>query len=165
MCAGTSTVRDDPSVPHRLRSGGEAAGRLPTRPSRGDRKPLLYLNLYLQRRRSKYHYLLNAVREEGGWEEWVRFLLLGPHPHLTQRIELEGSPNRRVRHQHYTRRIGQGAAPERRVQHSRTTWRRLHTQHAGPTASSEKGSVVLETGPMDALCENTCRERVSRVRI
>ncbi|MEJ7652513.1 MAG: Fic family protein [Chloroflexia bacterium] len=41
------------------------------------RTPLLYLSLFLKRRQSEYYYWLNAVREDGGWEGWVRFFLQG----------------------------------------------------------------------------------------
>lgn len=39
--------------------------------------PLLYLSLYFKRNRSRYYELLQKVREEGAWEEWVRFFLTG----------------------------------------------------------------------------------------
>lgn len=39
--------------------------------------PLLYLSLYLKTHRSRYYELLQAVREEGDWEEWLQFFLDG----------------------------------------------------------------------------------------
>jgi Fic family protein len=41
------------------------------------RDPLLYLSLYLKERRPEYYRLLDAVRREGDWEEWLTFLLEG----------------------------------------------------------------------------------------
>lgn len=41
------------------------------------RDPLLYLSLYLKERRPEYYRLLDAVRREGDWEEWLAFLLDG----------------------------------------------------------------------------------------
>lgn len=37
------------------------------------REPLLYLSLYLKTYRSSYYELLQRVREEGDWEEWLWF--------------------------------------------------------------------------------------------
>src|SRR5438132_9726699 len=35
------------------------------------KEPLLYLSLYFKRHRSRYYDLLQRVRSEGGWEEWL----------------------------------------------------------------------------------------------
>jgi Fic family protein len=40
-------------------------------------EPLLYLSLYFKQHRSEYYRLLDAVRKEGDWEEWLRFFLGG----------------------------------------------------------------------------------------
>lgn len=40
-------------------------------------QPLLYLSLYFKQHRSRYYELLQAVRNEGDWEEWVAFFLEG----------------------------------------------------------------------------------------
>jgi Fic family protein len=40
-------------------------------------QPLLYLSLYLKRRRTTYFDLLQEVRLEGDWERWLRFFLEG----------------------------------------------------------------------------------------
>lgn len=39
--------------------------------------PLLYLSLFFKQHRAEYYRLLDAVRKEGDWEEWLRFFLLG----------------------------------------------------------------------------------------
>jgi Fic family protein len=39
--------------------------------------PILYLSLYLKQNRSRYYDLLQKVRLEGAWEEWVAFFLQG----------------------------------------------------------------------------------------
>src|SRR5579863_3893102 len=41
------------------------------------RDPLLYLSLYFKERRAEYYRLLDLVRREGDWEEWMAFLLEG----------------------------------------------------------------------------------------
>ena len=41
------------------------------------RQPLLYLSLYFKQRRSEYYDLLNRVRRDGDWEEWLAFFLEG----------------------------------------------------------------------------------------
>jgi Fic family protein len=40
-------------------------------------KPLLYLSYHFKRRRADYYERLQAVRDEGDWEGWVRFFLQG----------------------------------------------------------------------------------------
>jgi len=41
------------------------------------REPLLYLSLYLKQNRSRYYELLDQVRRDGNWEEWLAFFLEG----------------------------------------------------------------------------------------
>lgn len=40
-------------------------------------KPVLYLSYYFKRYRARYYELLQAVRDEGKWEEWIKFFLEG----------------------------------------------------------------------------------------
>jgi Fic family protein len=40
-------------------------------------QPLLYLSLYLKTHRNRYYELLQKVRNEGVWEEWLEFFLTG----------------------------------------------------------------------------------------
>jgi Fic family protein len=40
-------------------------------------QPLLYLSLYFKQHRSYYYELLQAIRDEGDWEEWLAFFLEG----------------------------------------------------------------------------------------
>lgn len=40
-------------------------------------KPVLYLSYYLKQHRSRYYELLQAVRDRGAWEDWLRFFLQG----------------------------------------------------------------------------------------
>ncbi len=49
--------------------------------------PLLYLSLYLRRYRSTYFDLLNRVRFEGDWEQWVDFFLEGVRYTAQQAVE------------------------------------------------------------------------------
>lgn len=39
--------------------------------------PILYLSRHITRRKSDYYRLLQAVRDDGAWEEWVIFMLNG----------------------------------------------------------------------------------------
>ncbi len=41
------------------------------------REPMLYLSLYLKANRDRYYELLQKVRTDGAWEEWLRFFLHG----------------------------------------------------------------------------------------
>ncbi len=40
-------------------------------------QPLLYLSLYFKQHREEYYTLLDAVRTQGRWEEWIDFFLEG----------------------------------------------------------------------------------------
>lgn len=40
-------------------------------------KPVLYLSYYFKRHRAHYYELLQAVRDRGEWEEWIKFFLEG----------------------------------------------------------------------------------------
>jgi Fic family protein len=40
-------------------------------------QPLLYLSLYFKQHRSYYYELLQSIRTEGDWEEWITFFLEG----------------------------------------------------------------------------------------
>ncbi len=41
------------------------------------REPLLYLSLYFKQHRTRYYELLDRVRAEGEWEEWIAFFAAG----------------------------------------------------------------------------------------
>jgi Fic family protein len=41
------------------------------------REPLLYLSLYFKQNRADYYRLLDIVRREGDWEEWLQYYLRG----------------------------------------------------------------------------------------
>lgn len=41
------------------------------------KEPLLYLSLYFKAHRDRYYELLQKVRTEGAWEEWLEFFLEG----------------------------------------------------------------------------------------
>jgi len=41
------------------------------------REPLLYLSLYFKQNRAQYYEMLNRVRTDGEWEEWVTFFATG----------------------------------------------------------------------------------------
>jgi Fic family protein len=40
-------------------------------------QPLLYLSLYFKQHRTRYYELLQSVRTDGDWEEWIEFFLEG----------------------------------------------------------------------------------------
>lgn len=40
-------------------------------------RPLLYLSYFLKRHRTAYYARLTAIREDGDWEGWLRFFLVG----------------------------------------------------------------------------------------
>lgn len=80
-------------------------------------KPVLYLSHYFKQHRQRYYELLQAVRDRGAWEDWLRFFLQGvvevaaEAAETARRIQL-------LREQHrlaITERLGRGAANGHRV--------------------------------------------------
>lgn len=74
------------------------------------RQPLLYLSLYLKQQRSRYYELLQSVRLEGDWEEWIEFFLEGIIAVASSAVETA----RRLlalfqQHQQQVRALGRGA--------------------------------------------------------
>ncbi len=51
------------------------------------REPLLYLSLYLKTHRADYYRLLQEVRENGSWEAWLDFFLIGVAETANQAFE------------------------------------------------------------------------------
>lgn len=51
------------------------------------RQPLLYLSLYLKEHRDEYYRLLDVVRHEGDWEEWLDFFLKGVEQTANSAVE------------------------------------------------------------------------------
>jgi Fic family protein len=54
------------------------------------RKPVLYLSHYLKRHRSAYYDHLQAVRDRGDWEGWLRFFLQGVKEVSEEAVETAG---------------------------------------------------------------------------
>lgn len=50
--------------------------------------PVLYLSRYINQNKTEYYRLLQAVREDNSWEEWVMFMLEGIHQTSYQTINL-----------------------------------------------------------------------------
>jgi len=51
------------------------------------KEPLLYLSLYLKTNRQPYYDHLQAVRETGNWEDWIKFFLVGVSEVASQATE------------------------------------------------------------------------------
>ncbi|MCB2068155.1 MAG: Fic family protein [Ottowia sp.] len=80
-------------------------------------KPVLYLSHYFKQHRQRYYELLQAVRDRGAWEDWLRFFLQGvvevaaEAAETARRIQL-------LREQHraaITERLGRSAGNGHRV--------------------------------------------------
>ncbi len=63
-------------------------------------QPLLYLSLYFKENRTRYYELLQKVRIEGNWEEWLSFFLHG----VTETAELATNTAKRIYHLERTER-------------------------------------------------------------
>jgi Fic family protein len=50
-------------------------------------EPILYLSLYLKAHRADYYRLLQEVRENGAWEAWMEFFLVGIEETASQAVE------------------------------------------------------------------------------
>lgn len=50
-------------------------------------EPILYLSLYLKRRRETYYELLQQVRTHGTWETWLEFFLEGVYTSAKQAVQ------------------------------------------------------------------------------
>lgn len=50
-------------------------------------QPMLYLSLYFKANRSHYYDLLQKVRTDGDWEEWLRFFLIGVEETADQAVQ------------------------------------------------------------------------------
>lgn len=57
-------------------------------------EPLLYLSLYFKTHRSHYYDLLQRVRQDGAWEEWLEFFLEGVESTAKQAAETAVELNR-----------------------------------------------------------------------
>jgi len=50
-------------------------------------KPILYLSLYFKTHRQQYYELLQQVRDDGAWNEWLRFFFRGVRETSNQAVE------------------------------------------------------------------------------
>lgn len=50
------------------------------------REPLWYVSLYLKRHRARYYALLDSVRHDGDWEEWLAFFAEGVEQSATEAV-------------------------------------------------------------------------------
>lgn len=50
--------------------------------------PVLYLSRYVIKNKGKYYKLLQKVRDEGAWEEWILFMLKGVEVTAIETINL-----------------------------------------------------------------------------
>ena len=48
-------------------------------------RPLLYISYYFKQHRAEYYARLQAVRDDGDWEGWLRFFLRGVDELLRKR--------------------------------------------------------------------------------
>jgi Fic family protein len=61
-------------------------------------EPLLYLSLFLKKHRTRYYELLDAVRREGDWEDWLSFYLQGVEETATSAVESAHAQSALFRH-------------------------------------------------------------------
>lgn len=83
------------------------------------REPMLYLSLYFKTHRSKYYDLLQKVRLEGDWEEWLSFFAIAVKETAMQAVE---TSNRLVHIAHEDRKklksLGKASGSALRVHHA-----------------------------------------------
>jgi len=52
------------------------------------RRPLLYLSYYFKKNRAEYYDRLQAIRDKGDWEGWLKFMLTGCHQVANEATEI-----------------------------------------------------------------------------
>ena len=128
------------------------------------KRPLLYLSHYLKRFRQEYYERLQAVRDQGDWENWLKFFLRGvadvsDEATIVARkiVELRES-NRRL----LTEKMGKGAGTaiaimERLFDHPIVTVRAIAEDH--DLSVPRANTVVNELTKLGVLKEITGRQR------
>jgi Fic family protein len=113
------------------------------------REPLLYLSLYFKAHRQRYYDLLQRVRTEGAWEEWIEFFLKGTETTAHQAadtavqiLHLFEADRKRIQS------LGRKTASALRV-HEYMQGHPLIK--IGPTAKAIKLSVPTVTGALESL--------------
>lgn len=113
-------------------------------------QPVLYLSIYLKRHRSEYYDRLQAVRDHGDWEGWLRFFLQG-----VEEVSIEATDTARriiaMREEHrllVTSELGRGAATGHRV---------LESLYARPITSVQE---TRETLGLTSAAANTVMARL-----
>jgi Fic family protein len=113
------------------------------------REPLLYLSLYFKTHRQRYYDLLQRVRTEGIWEEWLEFFLEGTETTARQAadaavqiLHLFEADRKKVQS------LGRKTASALRV-HEYMQGKPLIK--IGPTAKALKLSVPTVTGALESL--------------
>jgi Fic family protein len=76
------------------------------------KRPLLYLSYFFKRYRAEYYDLLQAIRDRGDWEGWLKFFLRGVYEVAQEATETARKivnlreEHRRIIHQHFGQRTG-----------------------------------------------------------
>lgn len=125
-------------------------------------QPLLYLSLYLKRHRSYYYELLQSIRDEGNWEEWLTFFLEG----VVAVSNHAASTTRRLlalfaEHQQQARSLGRPAASALRTlehlqRHPVTTATALAAATGMSFHTAQRSLTAL--GPLGIVTEGTGRK-------
>lgn len=76
------------------------------------KRPLLYLSYYFKKRRTEYYDRLQAIRDKGNWEGWLKFFLQGVYEVSQEAAETARKiVNMREEHRNLiTAKLGRGAA-------------------------------------------------------
>jgi Fic family protein len=126
------------------------------------REPLLYLSLYFKAHRQRYYDLLQRVRTEGVWEEWLAFFLEGTETTALQAasaavqiLHLFEGDRKRIQT------LGRKTASALRV-HEYMQGHPLI--RIGPTAKALKLSVPTITGALESLAKLKIAKEVTGKR-
>ncbi len=126
------------------------------------REPLLYLSLYFKAHRDRYYDLLQRVRTDGVWEEWLSFFWKARRPRRTrqpgQRFKFFTSSKRIGRRIHS---LGRNAASALRV-HGHMQGHPL--TKIGPMAKALKLSVPTVTAALENLTKLKVAKEVTGKR-
>lgn len=116
-------------------------------------KPVLYLSHYFKRHRARYYDLLQSTREDGDWEQWLKFFLRG----VTEVANEATNTARKIvglREEHraiLVEELGRGAANGLKL---------LESLYQRPVFSVGNVAGLLDISPQAA---NTLTERLTRL--
>jgi Fic family protein len=131
------------------------------------RRPLLFLSYYFKKHQTEYYDRLQAVRDRGDWEGWLKFFLRGVYE-VAEKATATARTILRLREGHrklIQERMGRSAGRALSILESFYTGPIVSVQHAATSAgvTFKSANIILqELAEMGLLKETTGRKRNRR---